>query len=96
MNGAADTSSTFWVAYGPVKGRFYIVQLHAPDGHNYKATRQLPLRARATFTYLTSAGRIHTRIGWVPAGRTTTITQQGPVLISPTQPTVVQWQAPVG
>ncbi len=96
VNGDADASSAFWVAYGPVKGRFSIVQLHSSDGHSFRATRQLPLRARTTFTYLMSAGRIHTRAGWAPAERAMTITQLGPVVITPAQPAVVQWQVPVG
>jgi hypothetical protein len=76
--GTVATNATFWVAYGPIAGRFGIVQLRPVGGGEYVGRAALPANSRGTFTYLTGTGRMHTRMGWVPRQTGIVIKTVGP------------------
>src|SRR5947209_4618592 len=51
--------TTFWVAYGPLGGRFGIVRLRASTSTSYVAALRLPALGKTTFSYLAGHGTIH-------------------------------------
>jgi hypothetical protein len=96
LAGRPAAGATFWVAYGPLAGRFGIIQLHrTPDG-SYAATRALPAQGKTVFSYLAGQGVVHSRLGAVPGNPVVTIRSIGPVAASRLRPSIVRWEPPVG
>lgn len=90
------SGTTFWVSYGPLAGKFGIVQMHAEGAHTYGVTLNLPAQARGTFYYLTGHGRMKTRIGLVPGNPVQTFKHVGPMLISRGEVVTASWHPPIG
>jgi hypothetical protein len=76
--GTVARNATFWVAYGPIAGRFGIVQLRPEGDGEYVGHASLPANSRGIFTYMTGTGRMHTRMGWVPRQTGIVIKTVGP------------------
>lgn len=91
---ARDT--TFWVAYGPLAGRFGIVRLRERSFGVYAATARLSTTGRTDITFVAGHGVIHTRAGPAPGNPVVTIRTLGPISIWPRGIPVVKWWAPVG
>jgi hypothetical protein len=96
VGGHPASGATFWVAYGPLAGRFGLVRLHRSDGGVYTATRRLPATGRAVFAYLAGNGVVRTRVGLAPGNPVVTIERFGPALPTQLRPQLVHWRAPVG
>lgn len=96
VSGTPDAEVTFWVAYGPLAGRFGLVQLHAACRGLYAAVDHLPAHSRTTFAYLEAQSTVQTRFGTAPGSPTVTIRRIGPVAVTGTHLPVVHWQMPVG
>lgn len=94
--GRVAPGTTFWVAYGPLRGRFVILRLRRDAPGSYVATQMLPMGGRTTFAYVAGRGTMMTRLGLVPGNPVITIKEVGPVTISHAELPAVQWQAPVG
>jgi hypothetical protein len=95
VSGPPARGATYWVAYGPLDGKFGIVRLTFAGSHMYKATRDLPAHGRAIFAYLSGYGSVWTRLGWVPGPPVVTIRRFGPTLAWQL-PTTVSWVPPIG
>jgi len=93
--GAPAAGTTFWVAYGPLGGRFGLFQLRGAAGV-YEAQHRLPAHGRTVFTYLAGQEVTHTRIGAVPSNPVITIASIGPTTALKASQRVVYWQAPAG
>src|SRR5436309_16104204 len=64
--GDSARDTTYWVAYGPLNGRFGIVRLHPAGLESFQGTASLPARGRTTFSFLQGQGSVHSRAGWGP------------------------------
>jgi hypothetical protein len=95
VDGDVATHDTFWVAYGPLAGKWGIIQLHAAGSRLYVARATLP-RGRSIFSYIQGNGVMHTRLGAVPGNPVTTIRQIGPVSTAGTTFPLVVWHEPIG
>lgn len=78
---AFSSGATFWVAYGPVGGKFGIVRLHHAASGQFVASARFPAGSRATFYYIQGQGVIHTRAGAAPGNPISTLGHQGPFVI---------------
>lgn len=96
VSGAPAARTTFWVAYGPLAGRFGLLQLHSLGGGTYGAQRRLPASGRTTYAYLAGQGVAHTRIGRTPGDPVITIESFGPTTALQAGRFVARWTAPVG
>jgi hypothetical protein len=96
VTGHMPPGMTFWVAYGPLAGRFGIVELHRTPVGDYRAMRRLPAQGRTTFTYLASFGMITTPAGPAPGGPTIIIRSIRPVTALEVARIRVYWRAPQG
>lgn len=94
--GRPGAQTTFWVAYGPLAGRWGLVRLHAGDRGLYAATRSLPRTGCTMFAYLVGSGARVTRAGRVPGNPTVTIRLIGPTSVSIPGRITVQWHTPIG
>ena len=94
--GPQDRSATYWVAFGPLAGRFGLVQLHESSPGVYVATRRLPTNQKGIFDFLSGRGDIHTRAGLAPGSPIIRIRQVGPTTIWPRGVPTVRWRAPAG
>lgn len=94
--GHVAPGTTFWVAYGPLDGKFAILRLHSAGRGAYLRRSTLPLGARATYSYLMGHGSIHTRLGREPGNPVVTIRTIGPLTVRQAPLPTVQWQAPIG
>jgi hypothetical protein len=96
ISGQPATGTTFWVAYGPLAGRFGIIRLHASGRTLYVATRPLPANGYTTFAYVAGHDTIRARFGLAPGNPVVTIRVFNGVSMSGGQLPTVQWQAPIG
>lgn len=78
----ASQHATYWLAYGPVAGKFGLVQMHPNSAGIFVASTRLPLGARGTFYYIQGQGAIHTRAGLAPGNPVHTIGHVGPLRVS--------------
>lgn len=95
VRGAVDPADTFWVAYGPLAGKWGIVQLHSAGNGLYVAHVTLPA-GRSVFSFIQGRGVMHTRLGAVPGNPVTTIRQIGPMSVPRGAFPLVVWQEPMG
>ena len=94
--GRPGPQTTFWVAYGPLAGRWGLVRLHAGERGLYTARRSLSRTGRTMFAYLAGSGAQVTRAGQVPGTPTVTIRLIGPTSVSIPGRITVQWHIPIG
>ena len=96
VRGVPADHTTFWVAYGPLNGRFGVVQMK-PSGQGwYSAQARLPRNGRTVFAFLAAQGVVHTRLGPEPGSPVVTIRRVGQIAVGQQGPVTVSWQAPVG
>jgi hypothetical protein len=96
VSGKPASDTTFWVAYGPLAGRFGLVQLHPSGAGVYSATQTLPTQGRTTFAYLAGRGAIQSRFGPAPGDPVTIIQRIGPVSARELDTSPITWTGPVG
>ncbi|MGH2443281.1 MAG: hypothetical protein ACRDFX_08975 [Chloroflexota bacterium] len=82
VKGTPSAPATFWVAYGPLDGKFGIIRLHAVGNGQYRATKRLPRNGKSQFVYVEGQGVVHTRAGAVPGGNVITIKNVGMVVLA--------------
>lgn len=95
VSGTPDAHMTYWVAYGPLQGRFGVMQLHAVGAGQYSVQRSLP-DGTTNLTFLAGIGSVHTRAGDAPGNPVVTIRTLTFVSIQGCALPTVEWQAPVG
>lgn len=96
LEGRATPGMTYWVAYGPLGGRFGLIRLKSVGHGLFVGSRSLPFGARSEFAYVAGWGTVHTRAGLAPGGKPVTIRVVGPVRVFSGSMPVVDWRAPVG
>jgi hypothetical protein len=96
VSGQADSSLTFWVAYGPLRDGFGLVQLHPAGQGRYRASVTLPAEGRTVFAFLAGHGTIRTRFGPAPGNPVVTIRRIGPVNLAELRLPTVRWMVPAG
>ncbi len=96
VSGPRDPAATYWVAFGPVQGRFGIKRLKPASNGLFEASQWLPLHVRTTFAYVAGQGAIHSRAGLAPGNPVITIRVFGPAVIAPAGIPVVRWSTPIG
>ena len=96
VTGTPARGTTFWVAHGPLGGRFGVIQLHHESGHVYAARVAQPASESTTFTYLTAHGvqMVH---GSVEPGKDVTVIRTlDSVTASIAASQTVRWSVPLG
>lgn len=88
--------TTFWVAYGPLNGKFAILRLQSVGNGTFVRRSSLPAGARATYTYVMGHGALHTRLGQEPGNPVVTIRTLGPFTVRQAPLPTVEWHAPIG
>jgi hypothetical protein len=96
VTGRMPARMTFWVAYGPLAGRFGVLQLRRTSAGNFRATKRLPAHGRGTFTYLASFGTTTTPAGPAPGGPTIIIRSFRLVTAPEVARIKIYWRAPQG
>jgi hypothetical protein len=94
--GRPAPNTTFWVAYGPLQGRWGVIRLAAHRAGVYSAWALLPANGRTTFAYLAGQGTIQTKMGPAPGGVPTTIAVVGPTTAANAALVAVHWRPPAG
>jgi hypothetical protein len=90
------SDATFWVAYGPLAGRFGVIRLQANGAGLYVGAKSLPRGARTTFAYVMGRGTVRTPAGPQPGGRVVTIQVMSDQTVGKAEIPLVHWQGPVG
>lgn len=93
--GDVPRNMTFWMAYGPLAGRFGIVQLHRFDTHLYRTTVRLPL-GRSSFAYIAGYGVQSMPYGLVPGDPVITIRYMERSTARRAARSTVSWHVPLG
>jgi hypothetical protein len=96
VHGRIDPDATFWLAHGPIDGRFGIERLHFRGHGIFVLSHGFPLGVRAVFTFVMGHGVIKTRAGFEPGNPVVTISSIGPVYLNGETLPTVNWQAPIG
>jgi len=96
VSGLRNPAATYWVAYGPLRGRFGIKRLRPAANGLFEASQWLPLHLRTTFAYVAGYGVMRTRAGLAPGNPVITIRVFGPAVIAPGGIPVVRWNTPIG
>jgi len=96
VSGPRDPSATYWVAYGPLHGRFGIKRLQPVANGLFEASQRLSPRTRTVFAYVAGHGAIKTRAGLAPGNPVVTIRVFGPAVIAPAGLPLVRWNTPIG
>ncbi len=96
VTGTPASTLTYWVAHGPLDGRFGVIELHPTGTKVFSATVSLPLFAKTTFTYLAST-RVQVVHGLKqPAGTIVTIKSMDDVTAGTAAMKTMHWSAPLG
>jgi len=96
VSGPRDPLATYWVAYGPLQGRFGIKRLQQAAGGLFGASLRLPLHSRTTLAFVAGHGAIYTQAGLAPGNPVVTIRVFGPAIIAPAGIPLVRWNTPIG
>ena len=96
VHGVSAPGTTYWVAYGPLAGRFGVIRLQARGHGLFSAQRRLPLRERTSIAFVAGQGCVFTPAGQEPGGRVVTISARGPGPLQELAAQPVSWQAPAG
>ena len=96
VSGSVASNSTFWAAYGPVAGRFGLVQLKPVGPGQFSGTTKLPPGQSGIVAYLAGHGVVRTRAGKVPGDPVVTIRRTGDVPFSTRTLPLVHWVATRG
>jgi hypothetical protein len=90
------SSTTLWVAYGPVAGKFGLIRLRPGLRGEFVASGRFPAGTSATFYYIEGHGTIRTRAGVGPGNPVQTIGHVGPVVIGKQPVPLFRVPAPAG
>jgi hypothetical protein len=96
VQGGSAGGTTYWVAYGPLAGRWGLIRLHRSGSGLYTARKALPADGRTVFTYLAGQGTVMTKLGPAPGWPVQTIRSVGPTTAPNLPSGTVRWQAPIG
>jgi hypothetical protein len=96
VQGTPAAGSTFWVAFGPLDGRFGLIRLKSAGTGWYTARARLPRQGRTVFAFLAGQGVLHATFGLAPGNPVVTIRRVGPVEVGLHDPITAHWDAPVG
>ncbi|HLJ69604.1 MAG TPA: hypothetical protein VKX16_19785 [Chloroflexota bacterium] len=96
VSGTVPAAMTFWIAFGPLDGRFHVVQLHRSTPGVYRVTRSLPAYGRTIFAYVAGHGVLSTRAGPAPGNPVITIAVIGPASPRVASAHHVTWHVPIG
>ena len=95
VDGAVESSATFWVAYGPLDGQWGIRRLRAASARLYALRLRLP-PGRTVISFIQGTGVLRTPHGDVPGAPVTTIRQIGPIAIGARVLPIYVWHEPMG
>jgi hypothetical protein len=96
VSGKFPGDATFWVAYGPLAGRFWLVRLHKTFRGTFGTQRSLPSAGTSSFTYLVGRGSVSTPAGPAPGNPVTVIRTLGPVSVEQLARARIAWHLPAG
>lgn len=89
-------TTTYWVAYGPVAGKFGLIRLRNTGHGQFTAAGWFPSGTRATFYYIEGQGTIQTKAGPAPGNPVHTIGHTSPVIIGRQAVPLFRVPAPAG
>lgn len=89
-------TTTFWVAYGPLAGKFGLVRLHSVGPGRFVGSRRFPAGARADFAYIEGQGTMRTKEGIVPGNPVHTVGHVGPLVVGRQPIPLLRLAAPAG
>lgn len=98
LQAAADLprATTFWVAYGPLGGKFGLIRLRSAGNGRFVGAGRFPSGARAYFSYIEGHGTMRTREGIVPGNPVHTIGHAGPLIVGRQSVPLVRLPTPAG
>lgn len=96
VSGAVPATMTFWAAYGPVEGRFGLVQLKQTSSGQFTGGALLPTGKSGIVSYLAGRGVVQTRFGPAPGNPVFTIRRTAKIPLSTRTLPLVRWSAPQG
>lgn len=96
VTGEPAPNLSYWVAHGPIDGRFGVIQLHPVGTNSFSASVTLPALAKTVFTYLASTGRQVLHGQKQPAGTIVTIKSMEHVTAETAAFKIMHWSAPLG
>jgi hypothetical protein len=94
--GTPDKGTTFWVAHGPLAGRFGVSQLKPHGNHIYSARVILPANGVTTFNYLAAQGTEVVHGTPQPGGAVVAIRTMESVTAAMASQRVIHWSVPLG
>lgn len=95
VDGVVSPTMTFWIAYGPLGGRFAIVRLRGSRVGPYSISVRLP-PGRTSFAYIAGQGVIRDRSGPAPGAPVITIRRIDHSTAQQATQRAVSWHVPVG
>lgn len=96
VQGIPARGATYWVAYGPIGGKFGVLRLRRMGTRMYGATHAFPAGSRGEFVYLEGTGQVRTPAGPAPGGMVVTIRRTALSSLHTGLVCSVSWSAPVG
>jgi hypothetical protein len=96
VSGLLPDKATFWVAYGPIDGRFWVVRLRRSVEGTFGTRRSLPSDGTSDFTYLVGRGTVSTPAGPAPGNPVTVIRTFGHVSADKVARARVVWHLTAG
>ena len=94
--GSPARGTTFWVSYGPLAGRFGVIELRPDGSHLFSARTVLPVDETGTFTYLEAQGTQKVHGVAQPGGIPVVIRTVGATTAAAASRQVVHWSVPLG
>ncbi len=94
--GQPARGTTYWVSYGPLAGRFGVIQLHSHGKHVYSGRANLPVDVSGTFAYLQAQGTQMVHGLPQPGGIPVVIRSMGAVTAVTVSQRIVHWSVPLG
>jgi hypothetical protein len=94
--GSPAKGATFWVSYGPLAGKFGVIELRSVGGHLYSGRTVLPVNKAGTFTYLEAQGVQTVHGSAQPGGIPVIIRSVDAVTAAAASSQVVHWSIPLG
>jgi hypothetical protein len=94
--GSPAKGATFWVSYGPLAGKFGVIELRSTGSHLYSARTVLPVNEAGTFTYLKAQGVQKVHGSAQPGGIPVVIRSVAAVTAVEAASHIVHWSVPLG
>jgi hypothetical protein len=96
VTGTPAKGTTFWVAHGPLAGRFGVIRLLPRGNHTYSARVSLPVTGVTSFTYLAAHGTRMVHGMPEPGGAEVVIRTMESVTATVASQRAVHWSVPLG